>query len=126
MDANIINSQSQIIVTLQEKLVEAIAKGDWSATDNWGKYLYNAVLVYGNLAQENFMTLKENIEYLAKAIADKDALIANLRTENTNLKTENELLKSDDATDKTQILDFAEGQKAAEALVVSLQSIQPG
>ncbi|MBW4480743.1 MAG: hypothetical protein KME54_28870 [Tolypothrix brevis GSE-NOS-MK-07-07A] len=72
------------------------------------------------------MTLKENIKYLAKVIADKDALINNLRTENTTLKTENELLKSDDATDKTQILDFAEGQKAADALVASLQSIQPG
>lgn len=115
MDDKIIASQSQIVINLQEKLLDAIARGDWSATENWCKFLNISAETSNYFNQENFMNLKEKIAIIEKAIADRDSMI-------TNLKEENKKLQSDDSADKSEIAALTEGDKAADELITKLSS----
>ena len=81
-----IECQASIVTALQEKLTGAIASGDWSATEQWGKNLALASNVLDQLVNhEEIMSLKEKINILTQAIADKEKQIEASKSKETEL-----------------------------------------
>lgn len=106
----LVERQSEIITTFQELLITAIKQGDWGTTKHYRESLYNSVRTLEYLREEDYMALKDKIELIKKAIAEKDAKIAALEAENA-------VLKAAEDAEKTELV---EGEKAADELLGTL------
>lgn len=108
-----IDSQVKIVTALQENLIAAILKGDWSATEQWGKNLNIATSVFCQLLNtEENMALKEKINTLVSAITERDKKIS-------------ELSKQIEDLESAGVAELAEAEQVADKALNDLSLVSP-